>query len=168
MKKIIVFGLSLVMIACMFPASAMAEGGEPEGKEFDPEKIEKVLDDDVFADIDIVKKEYAAKFRQGDTSALTDQDYIDMVPEVIKVIKNSETYAEGTLQENGYFLVWETTTGMPCCYSPSMEARLNGNDPDIKSEVEFNTFVNKSIQQIKKPHELKSSPWGFANIVFLV
>ncbi len=86
----------------------------------------KAIDDDVFALISSVKEDALQKktYTEGESAYLTEADYIDLVPDVIKAVEASVTYVDGTLQQNGYFLVWETTTGIPCCYSPRMEAKL--------------------------------------------
>ena len=88
------------------------------------EEENAVLENDVFAKISLVQAETAQPM--GGISSMTEADYVNMVPDVIEAIESSETYVPGTLQQNGNFLVWQTTTGIPCCYDPRMEAELHG------------------------------------------
>ena len=85
------------------------------------------LDNDVFALIANVEAQATANLTSvnGTSYYPTEADYIDMVPEVIEAIESSATYVEGTLQQNGNFLVWQTISGIPCCFDPRMEAELN-------------------------------------------
>ena len=111
-----------------------------------------ILQNDVFARIQNVKAEAAQ--RLGGIEKMTEQNYKDLVPQVIEAIKSSETYVPGTLQQNGSFLVWETTVGMPCCYDPRMEAELHntGNDPtpaDIAKAEERAEALLKTAAQVR-------------------
>ena len=90
------------------------------------------LDADVFAAIESVK--LGAARTCGGVEKMTEQDYIDLVPQIIEAVKASATYVPGTLQANGNFLVWETTVGIPCCYDPRMEAELHNTENDPTPE----------------------------------
>ena len=85
------------------------------------------LDEDVFGMIATVEQSAQADMTAayGESSYLQEADYIALVPDVIAVIEASDTYAEGTLQQNGNFLTWQTTSGIACCYDPRMEAELH-------------------------------------------
>lgn len=93
---------------------------------------------------------------QGDVSILAEQDYVDMLPEIIEVIENSETYVEGTLQQNGCFLVWETTTGIPCCFDPSEEAVTN--NPEAEYEEDDGSDLEELIEQMQSAPVMAKAP----------
>ena len=97
------------------------------------EEDNALLEGDVFAKIEEAKAQAAAVC--GGTGRLSEADYAAMVPAVIEAIESSETYVPGSLQANGSFLVWETTTGIPCCYDPRMETKLHSVDDDPLMET---------------------------------
>lgn len=82
-----------------------------------------ILQDDVFAGIEAVKSSRAAAC--GGIEKLTEGDYASMIPQVRAAVEASETYVPGSLLQNGSFLVWETTLGLPCCYDPRLEAEIH-------------------------------------------
>jgi hypothetical protein len=110
MKKLIALVLVFAMLLSLGILPASAEP-IPVSEEKEPyvftEADNAILDEDVFARIDAVKT--AAADQKDGISSLTEQDYINLVPDVIQAVKASETYVPGTLQQNGFFLVWETT-----------------------------------------------------------
>ncbi len=133
-KRLFALLLVLAMVVGLLPTMAAAVGkakisGETDAARPFTEEVNDILDGDVFAKI--AKVESGAATRMGGIAQMTEADYVRIVPQVIDAIKESETYVPGTLQQNGNFLVWETTTGMPCCYDPRMEAELHNtaNDP---------------------------------------
>ena len=132
MKRIFALLLCAVLVLTMFPVSAFAARTELEEEPLYvyTEADNALLDNDVFAAIETVKADAAEAC--GGVGKMTEQDYIDLVPQVLEAVKASATYVPGTLQANGNFLVWETTVGIPCCYDPRMEAELHNteNDPD--------------------------------------
>ncbi|MBO4211452.1 MAG: hypothetical protein J5878_02215, partial [Oscillospiraceae bacterium] len=144
MKKQIrrVFSLLLVltMIVSMLPIVALAQESNPNANQIHvyTEDDSKVLDDDVFALIDSVKT--GAARRAGGADKMTEADYIAIIPQVVEAIESSDTYVPNTLQQNGKFLVWQTTTGMPCCYDPRMEAELRRDGTKL-SEAEMAAFI---------------------------
>ena len=132
-KRLFALLLVLTMVVGLLPVfHAAAETGiSGEGRLDRPitEEDNAILDNDVFAKIAEVEAGTASTM--GGISRMTEADYIRIVPQVVKAIESSATYVPGTLQQNGNFLVWETTVGMPCCYDPRMEAELHNtvNDP---------------------------------------
>ena len=153
-KRLFALLVVLAMIAGLLPTFAAAAGASisGEGRLDRPitEEDNAILDADVFAKIEAVKASAASPM--GGISQMTEQDYIRIEPQVIEAIKSSDTYVPGTLQQNGNFLVWETTTGMPCCYDPRMEAELHNtvNDPspaeiaraEEEAQAMLETFYN--------------------------
>ncbi len=139
LKRLTAFLLALVMVlstGIVSSLSALTESEEP--LHVYTEEEYKAIDDDVFALIGSVKEDALQTkiYTYGESAYLTEDDYIDLVPEVISAVESSKTYVEGTLQQNGYFLVWETTTGIPCCYSPRMEAKLGQQTKPSEEELQ--------------------------------
>ena len=132
-KRLFALLIVLTMVVGLLPVfHAAAETGiSGEGRLDRPitEEDNAILDNDVFAKIAAVEAGTASTM--GGISRMTEADYVRIVPQVVKAIESSATYVPGTLQQNGNFLVWETTVGMPCCYDPRMEAELHNtvNDP---------------------------------------
>ena len=132
MKKIIALLLTLVMLLSMGILPASAESVK------EPEKTEEIyvyteadnalLEQDVFAEIEQVKMDAAQTC--GGLGRMTEEGYAALVPQVMEKVEASATYVPGTLQRNGNFLVWQTTVGIPCCYSPRMEAELHNTEND--------------------------------------
>ena len=132
-KRFFAVLMVLAMVVALLPTfSYAADSGRKSGTErvhVYTDEENAILDADVFARIEAVKT--TAAQTMGGVANLTEQDYIAMLPGVIEAIEGSATYVSGTLQKNGNFLVWQTTTGMPCCFDPRMEAELHNtaNDP---------------------------------------
>ena len=132
MRKWIALLLALVMTLLLVP-TAFAAGGSagttgkdaPEPVHVYTEEENALLDNGVFADIQTVKN--TAAVRMGGGEKMTEADYAAMIPQVAAAVMKSDTYVPGTLRKNGSLLVWQTTVGIPCCYSPRMEAKLAGN-----------------------------------------
>ena len=116
MKRFVKFLLPAVVLLAGCAASAPEQTEEVH---VFTEEDNQLLEKDVFAKIEEVKKAYA---EENGLEILTEEDFAEMIPEVIQAIEASDTYAEGTLTQNGSVLTWQTTIGMPCTFSPRMEA----------------------------------------------
>ena len=132
-SKLLALLLTMVMLLGLTPTLAFGADAAT-GTGSDPihvytEEENAVLDNDVFTKIQAVKD--AAAATMGGIGNMTETDYAAIVPQIVNAIKNSDTYVEGSLQQNGSFLVWQTTVGIPCCYSPRMEAELHNTGNDI-------------------------------------
>ena len=157
LKKLLSLLLVLVLVLGLFPTYAAAGEARklPAAKKPDyvfTEEDHAILQEDVFAKIDAVKAEAAATM--GGIGKMTEQDYAAIEPAVIAAIKSSDTYLAGTLQQNGSFLVWETTVGLPCFYSPRLEAELNNtaNDPtplDIAKAEERAAALSETFSEVR-------------------
>ncbi|MBR6119179.1 MAG: InlB B-repeat-containing protein [Oscillospiraceae bacterium] len=137
-KRLFAFLLVLTMVVGLLPTLAFAQPiqeGDPSKPEYVyTQEDNELLKQDVFAKIESVKAETAQTM--GGLGKLTEQDYISIIPQVVRAIESSETFVPGSLQQNGNFLVWMTTTGMPCCYDPRMEAELhNTEDTPSRDEI---------------------------------
>ena len=131
-KRLFALMLVLAMILGVMPtgfAAGTGRDGSADAARPLAANADEILEKDVFALI--AEVEASAARPMGGQSRMTEADYKAIVPEVVQAIESSATYVPGTLQQNGSFLVWETTTGMPCCYDPRMEAELHNtvNDP---------------------------------------
>ena len=126
-KRLFALMLVLALVLSLMPTTFALSKASADRPLLD--NANEILDADVFAKIADV--EATAAKPMGGISRMTEADYVSLVPSVVTAIENSETYVPGTLQKNGNFLVWQTTTGMPCCYDPRMEAELHNtvNDP---------------------------------------
>ena len=135
-KRLFAILMALALVIGLLPTfAAAAPLSEKEVKEeahVYTEEENALIENDVFASIDAVKAEAAQKL--GGVAKMTEQDYINIESEVIEKILASDTYVPGTLQQNGYFLVWMTTVGIPCCYDPRMEAELHNTADEPSAE----------------------------------
>ena len=129
MKRFLALLLCTALLLTLFPLTVGAVQQEEKPLYVYTEADNARLDEDVFAAIETVKQD-AAK-RCGGMDKMTEQDYRNLVPAVIEKIEASDTYIPGTLENREGFLFWQTTVGIPCCYDPRMEAKLNnaGNAP---------------------------------------
>ena len=122
LKRMLALLLTLVMVLGLLPTASFAAGqsasGSARADKVFTDADTAILDQDVFAKIAEVEANSSAAQLNGGVNRMTEADYIALVPQVVEAIKDSETYVDGSLQQNGSFLVWETTTGMPCCYDP--------------------------------------------------
>ena len=149
MKRLtsLILALLLLLMTGMLPvASAVSMNHadvKPEAYVF-TEADNAAIETDVFASISQIEQSSAQT--KGGIGHLKEQDYIKMLPQVIEAIESSETYKKGTLQQNGSFLVWQTTVGIPCCFDPRMEAELQGynvnmTDAEIEEENRQNEMA---------------------------
>ncbi|MBQ1409649.1 MAG: InlB B-repeat-containing protein, partial [Oscillospiraceae bacterium] len=163
-KRLFALLLVLAMVAGLIPTIAFAgsrttESALPEMGRLYTEEDNEILDNDVFAKIDSVESGVATRLG-GEQYQMTEEDYIRIIPQVIEAIESSETYIPGTLQQNGCFLVWETTTGMPCCYDPRTEAMLNHDgtqlsDDQIAAAIEAENAANEAAVRGGTPTSTK-------------
>ena len=142
LKRLLSLFLVLAMVMCFFPVlsanaaenTAKNDTADKNESKGPTEKLEYVytdednalIENDVFSRIGSVKTSAAQKM--GGIEKMTETDYVRLLPEVIEAVKTSDTYVPGTLQQNGNMLIWETTVGIPCCYSPRMEAQLHNTE----------------------------------------
>ena len=91
------------------------------------------LEQDIFAKIDAVIDNAAQK--AGGRERLNAADYCALLPRVREAVERSESYAPGSLRQNGSFLTWETKEGFACCFDPRMEA-LRRDCPQTEDEAE--------------------------------
>ncbi len=135
-KKTLCIILALLLILGLTPGSVFAKKfttGKDEPYVYTAEDRAE-LDRKIFARIGDVVETARKRIGPADElndgkgrsrTVLTEEDYIALIPEVIETIKSSGIYVEGSLQQKGVSLSWETTLGMPCCYDPWMEAQLD-------------------------------------------
>ena len=136
LKKLLALLLVMVMVFSLFPTIAAAEPIAEEKLEEKPYVYTQAdfdeLNSDVFASIESVKVEAAQKM--GGIGKMKEADYASLIPQVITAVEHSATYAEGTLEQHGNFLYWQTKKGIACCYDPRMEAKLHNTEDDPTPE----------------------------------
>ena len=106
MKRILSLLLTLALVLGLLPGNAQAAGIVKSKDKLNAGKVyteaeNALLENDVFAAISAVTAQSDTAQVMGGVSQMTEADYITILPEVIEAIENSETYAAGTLQQNG-------------------------------------------------------------------
>lgn len=117
LKRLLSALLVIAMIMSVLPTIAAAR---QEQKETDPsEKVYVYTDEDfaelrndVFAQIEVIKTQSAQKM--GGIGVMKEADYASLIPQVIRAVESSSTYAKGTLEQHGNYLYWQTVKGIAC------------------------------------------------------
>ena len=132
MKKISLKLLAMLLIAAMlcsmFPVAFAAEEG-PANQEIS-KKAEAIIEADIWNKIDQFEDDNIIETKDAPVSV---EDYAELSDEIESLVKQSETYVEGTVVRNGDFFTWETSEGIVCGYSPELRYRTRnlsetGND----------------------------------------
>ena len=132
-KRLLALVLSAVLLLGLFPTAFGAERADiDDGIYVYTDADFALLNNDVFDRIDVVKTEAAQAF--GGLERMDEADFVSLVPQVIRAVEASDTYVPGTLENREGFLFWQTTVGIPCCYDPRMEAKLNNKDNEPAPE----------------------------------
>ena len=149
-RKLLAVLLVMVLVLGLFPTFAAAQTTSAKRVHVFTALENAALDTDVFAKIEIAKANAAQPM--GGVAKLQEADYVNMIPQVIDAIKSSKTYVPGTLQQNGNFLVWETTVGIPCCYDPRMEAELHNteNEPSAEEIARIEAQAEAMVQDFSQ------------------
>ncbi len=125
--------LILLLLAGLLPTAAAGRAGtDAAAPRFVTAADRARLDADVFAKIEAVIN--AAAQRMGGGRRLGVEDYCRLLPEVRAAVESSETYAAGTLRQNGSFLTWKTKEGFACFFDPRTEALLQDRTPQPYTE----------------------------------
>ncbi len=151
LSKLFAVLLTAVMLLGIAPTLAFGADAGTTGKADDAvhiytEEEHAAIESDVFVRIQTVKD--AAAATMGGAVNMTEADFIALLPQVESAIKSSDTYVAGSLQRNGNLLIWDTTIGIPCCYSPRMEAKLAANgipgaDPEALADTVVTSFADR-------------------------
>ena len=149
-RKLFAVLLVMVLVLGLFPTFAAAQTTTAKRVHVFTALENAALDTDVFAKIELAKANAAQPM--GGVARLQEADYVNMIPQVIDAIKSSKTYVPGTLQQNGNFLVWETTVGIPCCYDPRMEAELHNteNEPSAEEIARIEAQAEAMVQDFSQ------------------
>ena len=153
LKKLLALILALAMITTMFPAVMAAEHFIEDEIDLDKPYVYTQADfdelqTDVFASIENIKVEAAQKM--GGIGVMKEADYASLIPQVIRAVESSSTYAKGTLEQHGNYLYWQTVKGIACCYDPRMEAELN-NTEDAPSAEEIARVEADAAAMLQPP-----------------
>ena len=152
MKKISLKLLAMLLIAAMLcsmlPVFASAEElKQAEGQEIS-KKAEAIIEADIWDKIDAFEDDNIIETRDDpvDTS-----DYAELSDEIEAMVKQSETYVEGSIVRNGAFFTWETTEGIVCGYSPELRYRtrnITATGNDNTTVVDFGTKAAPSDKDV--------------------
>ena len=153
LKKLLALILALAMITTMFPAVMAAEHFIEDEMDLDKPYVYTQADfdelqTDVFASIENIKVEAAQKM--GGIGVMKEADYASLIPQVIRAVESSSTYAKGTLEQHGNYLYWQTVKGIACCYDPRMEAEMN-NTEDAPSAEEIARVEADAAAMLQPP-----------------
>ncbi len=133
MKKISLKLLAMLLVAAMlcsmFPVVSFAAEEDPANQEIS-KKAEAIIEADIWSKIDQFEDDNIIETKDAPVSV---EDYAELSDEIESLVKQSETYVEGTVVRNGDFFTWETSEGIVCGYSPELRYRTRnlsetGND----------------------------------------
>ncbi len=160
-KRFLAFLLTAVLLFAAVPTAFGAQDADGDKKD-EPRVFtqadEQLLEDDVFARIeDVTSPSSDAGKKAPRRAPQTEEDFAALVPQVIEAVEASDTYVEGTLQNNGGVLTWETTVGLPCTYNPRMEAKLHGTGEE-PTEEERAALENLAAVLKEKSASVKKAP----------
>ncbi len=143
----LLLAVNLLLNLCLVSAEEVEDlsSTSPQDAYVFTELDEQMLEEDVFAKISKMTQNTA--MQQGySVRDLTQDDYVALLPQVIKAVESSDTYLPGSLSQMGDMLVWQTTVGMPCCYDPRMEEKLN-HSPEPPSEDTI-AMLEEKLQEL--------------------
>ena len=118
MKKFISILLLIAIIFGIVPFYSQAAKSE-QPIEISAKAMKKIKDD-VWSVIDDYEDDNI-KATRG--KKVTSADYAAITYEIEALVKQTETYVEGSIVRNGDFFTWETTEGIVCGYSPELRYR---------------------------------------------
>ena len=149
MKKIGLKLLALILVAAMvcgmIPAFAFAAESETVSQEIS-KKAEAIIEADIWDKIDSFEKDNIIATRDDPVSV---QDYADLSDEIEALVKQSETYVEGSVVRNGDFFTWETTEGIVCGYSPELRFKIRDNSETGYDSTEVKSYATKAAPSDK-------------------
>ena len=149
MKKFFAILLTVAMLCSMLPIFASAEEIKKSDDMEISKKSEAIIEADIWNKIDAFEDDNIIGTRDDPVDTT---DYAELSDEIESLVKQSETYVEGTVVRNGDFFTWETTEGIVCGYSPELRA---------EAPLRLHSLQRLSLQRYDQtPHiavELRSS-----------
>ena len=137
--KLMAMLLVVAMICSMLPVFASAAKTEDQPKEI-TKKSEDIINADVWSMIEDFEDDNI-KPKRG---KITIGQYAEISDEIEALVKQSETYVEGSIVRNGDFFTWETTEGIVCGYSPELRFKTRDNSETGSDNTETVSYATKA------------------------
>ena len=144
--KLMAILLTVAMLCSMLPAFASAAKVENETLQEISKKSEEIINADVWSVIDSFEDENIVPTRGR---IVTAKDYAELSDEVEALVKQSDTYVEGSIVRNGDFFTWETTEGIVCGYSPELRFKTRENSATGYDVMETVSYEKKGAPSSK-------------------
>ncbi len=138
--------LAVAMLCGMLPAFASAAKVDTAPVKGISKRAETRINDDVWSKIDAYEDENIVATRG---KVVTAEDYAELSYEIEALVKESETYVEGTINRNGDFFTWETTEGIVCGYSPELRYKTRNNAETGYDVMETVSYAKKAAPSSK-------------------
>ena len=138
--KLLALLLITAMLCSMFPV--YAHGAQPEAAPQEiSKKAEALIEADIWDKIDSFEKDNIIETKNN---PITAADYAELSDEIEALVKQSDTYVEGTINRNGDFFTWETTEGIVCGYSPELRYKTRNLSEIGCDEIEVENYATKA------------------------
>ena len=156
--KIMAILLTVAMLCGMLPAFASAAKADIAPAKGISKKAEERINEDVWTKIDAYEDENIVATRGKVVSA---QDYAELSYDIEALVKESDTYVEGTINRNGDFFTWETTEGIVCGYSPELRYKTRNNSDTGYDIMESVSYAKKGGSPTAKDVYLIAPYYGY-------
>ncbi len=144
--KLMAMILVVAMLCSMLPVFASAAKVENEQPKEITKKSEDIINSDIWSKIDTFEKENVKPTRG---KVVTADSYANLSDEIEALVKQSETYVEGSINRNGDFFTWETTEGIVCGYSPELRFKTRSNAATGSDVIETVSYEKKGAPSSK-------------------
>ena len=149
MKKISLKLLAMLLIAAMLcsmlPSFVFAAEVEAAPQEIS-KKAEAIIEADIWSKIDQFEDDNIIATRDDPVSV---EDYAALSDEIEALVKQSDTFVEGSMVRNGDFFTWETSEGIVCGYSPQLRFKIRDNSETGYDSTEVKSFATKAAPSSK-------------------
>ena len=137
--KLMAMLLVVAMVCSMLPVFASAAKTEEQ-----PKEISKKSEDIINADVWSMIEDFESDNIKPKRGKVTADQYAELSDEIEALVKQSETYVEGSVNRNGDFFTWETTEGIVCGYSPELRFKLRDNSETGSDVTETVSYATKA------------------------
>ncbi len=132
--------LTVAMLCSMLPAMASAQETAEAPKEIS-KKSEAIIEADIWDKIESFENDNIIATRDDPVS---EDDYAELSDEIEALVKQSETFVEGSIVRNGDFFTWETSEGIVCGYSPALRFKTRNNTETGEDKIETKSYATKA------------------------
>ncbi|MBR4308721.1 MAG: hypothetical protein IKT58_03905, partial [Oscillospiraceae bacterium] len=150
--------LTVAMICSLLPVFASAAKTENQPVVEISKKSEEIINADIWDKIDSYEDENIIPQRGR---AVTAEHYAELSYEIEALVKESDTYVEGSINRNGDFFTWETTEGIVCGYSPELRYKTRNNSEQGLDVVETVSYATKGGSPTSKDVYLIAPYYGY-------